>query len=125
MKMSGSTIGADLEAAVEHAVVGERLQHMGAEAADRAFLDGDQHLVLARQPQQQVGVERLGEARVGDRGREPARGELVGGLEAFGQPRAEREQRDLGALAHDAALADLERHAFAPASSTPTPSPRG
>ena len=52
-------------------MLGERLQHIGAEAADRAFLDGDQHFVLARKAQQQLGVERLGEARIGDRGREP------------------------------------------------------
>ena len=41
------------------------------------------------------------------------------------EPRAEGEQRDLGALAHDAALADLERHALAPASARRCPSPRG
>ena len=39
-------------------------------------------------------------------------GELLGRLEAFRQPGAEREERDLAALAHDAALADLERLAF-------------
>ena len=61
---------ADLEPAVEHAVLGERLQHIGAEAADRAFLDGEQHFVLAGEPQQHVDVERLGKARIGDRGRE-------------------------------------------------------
>ncbi len=56
-------------------------------------------------------VERLGEARIGDRRRQPERRELVGRLQAFGEPRAERQQRDLAAFAHDAALADLERHA--------------
>ena len=40
------------------------------------------------------------------------RRQLVCRLEAFAEPRAEREQRDLGAFAHDAALADLERLAF-------------
>ena len=39
-------------------------------------------------------------------------GELVGGLEAFAEPRAVGEQRHLGAFADDAALADLERLAF-------------
>ena len=29
------------QAAVEHAVLGQRLHHVGAETADRAFLDGD------------------------------------------------------------------------------------
>ena len=41
----------------------------------------------------------------------PWRREHLGGLEAFGEPRAERQHRDRGALAHDAALADLQRHA--------------
>ena len=93
-------------------MLGQRLQHVGAEAADRAFLDGDQHLVLAREPQQQVGVERLGKARIGDRRRQAERGQFVGGLQAFAEPRAVGEQRDLVAFAQDAALADLERHAF-------------
>ena len=64
---------ADLQAAVERAVLGQRLHHIGAEPADRAFLDGDQHFVLAREPQHQIGVERLGEARVRDGGRKPER----------------------------------------------------
>ena len=101
------------------------MQHLGAEAADRAFLDGDQHLVLAREPQQQIGVERLGETGVGDRGGEAAGGEFLGGLQAFAEPRAERQERDLRALANDAALADLKRNALARALSTPMPSPRG
>ena len=43
---------------------------MRAEAADGAFLDGDQHLVLARRAGRiSSRVERLGEARVGDGGR--------------------------------------------------------
>src|SRR5215471_6947652 len=59
---------AHFEAAVEHAVGSERVQHVGGEAADGAFLDGDEHLVFAREPKEQVGIERLGEARVGNRG---------------------------------------------------------
>ena len=47
-----------------------------AEAADGALLDRDQHLVLARQPQDQVLVQGLGEARVGDRRRKAARGKI-------------------------------------------------
>ena len=42
------------------------LQHMAAEAADRALLDGDHHLVLAHQAVDQIGVERLCKARIGD-----------------------------------------------------------
>ena len=57
------------QAALEGAALGEQLQDVAAEAADRALLDGDQHLVLAREPQDQLLVEGLGEARVGDRRR--------------------------------------------------------
>ena len=63
-------------------------------------------------PQHQVGVERLGEARIGDGGRQAEGGELLGGLQRFAKPGAERQDRDLAALADDAALADLERLAF-------------
>ena len=45
------------------------LQDEGAEAADRALLDGDQHLVVASQALHEIVVERLGEARVRHRGR--------------------------------------------------------
>src|SRR6204780_5911897 len=37
--------------AVEHAVLRQRLHDMGTEAADRAFFDGEQHFVLARELQ--------------------------------------------------------------------------
>src|SRR6516225_6346906 len=33
-------------------VLAERLQHVRGEAADGAFLDGDEHLVFAREPKQ-------------------------------------------------------------------------
>ena len=41
----------------------------------------------------------------------PMRGEHLGRLQAFLQPRAVRQQRDRGAFPHDSAFADLERHA--------------
>ncbi len=66
---------------------------------------------FAREPADQILVERLCETRVGDGGRQAERGELVGGLEAVGKPRAERQDGDGGTLAHDAAAADLERNA--------------
>src|SRR5207237_2767662 len=50
---------AHLQALVEQARASEVLQHLGSEATDRTFLDGDQHLVLARQPADQVGAEWL------------------------------------------------------------------
>ena len=57
----------------------------------------------------QLAVERLGEAQVGDRRRQAPGLELVGGLLRLREPRAERQDRDLLALADDPALADLER----------------
>ena len=71
---------------------------MRAEAANGALLDGHQHLVLARQAQQQVGVERLGKARIGHRGGEAERGQLVGSFQAFAQPRPIGQQRYLVAF---------------------------
>ena len=68
--------------------------------------------MLAREPADQVLVERLGEARVGDRGRQPVARELVGGRQALLKPRAERQQRHAGALAHDPPATDLQRHAL-------------
>ena len=90
----------------------EKLQHMGAEAADGAFLDGDQHLVIAGEPQDQLLVEGLGEAGIGDGGREAARFQLLGRLQGFRKAGAERQDRDAAALLDDAALADGERHAL-------------
>jgi len=58
---------AHLEAAlIERAVVAEGLQHQRAEAARRAFLDGDEHFVVGGEFAQQILIERLGETRVGD-----------------------------------------------------------
>ena len=87
-----------LEAAVERARSRREAEHMRAEAADRAFLDRDQHLVVAREAQDQIAVERLGEARIGDRRRQAARGELLGRLQRLGEPRAERQDRDARCL---------------------------
>ena len=49
-------------------MAGQQVQDKGAEAADGAFLDGDQRLVLAGQAQDQLLVQGLGEAGVGDGG---------------------------------------------------------
>ena len=99
------------QAAVQRAVLRKSLQHLRAKTADRAFLDRDQHLVILREAKHQVDVERLGEARIGDRRGEPMRRQRVGGLHAFGKPRSVRQQRDRVAFAQDAALADFERYA--------------
>ncbi len=122
----GQGQGADLQAAVQRAVLGQGLQHEGAEAADRAFFHRDQRLVLAGQPQQHVVVQRLGEAGVGDGGREAARGQHGRRPSAHSpQARAERQDGDRRAFADDAALADLQRRGQRRASARPMPSPRG
>jgi len=67
-------------------------------------------LGLRRVPErsaQQIHVERLGEACVGDGGGQAEAGQLIGCHQAFGQPRAEGEQRHRRAFAQDAASADL------------------
>ena len=45
------------------------MQDEGAEAAQSAFFDGDQNLVLARQPRDETGVQGFGKSSVGDGGR--------------------------------------------------------
>ncbi len=108
----GHRQGAHLEAAIEQPGFGEMLQHVAAEAADRALLDRHQDLVLLGETADQIAVERLHEARIGN-GRRKAHGrELVGGLQCLGQARAEREDGDGGPFPDDAALADRERHAL-------------
>ena len=63
------------------------------------------------QPADQVLVQRLGEAGIGDRGREPPGRQLVGSLQAFLEACAEAQYRHRRALAHHPALADLQGHA--------------
>ena len=87
------------------------VQHEGTEAADGALLDGDQHLVLQRQAADEVGIQRLGEPRIGDGGAEPAGRQVLGRQQAFLQPAAIAQQGDLGAFSDDAAAADLQRFA--------------
>ncbi len=96
------------KAGIQQPLPGQMLHHRRAEAAHRAFLDGDQHLVMARQLLDQRRVQRLGEARIGDRGRQPARRQLVRRAQRVGQTRAQRQDRHAGALAQDAALAQLQ-----------------
>ena len=85
------------------------MQHERAEAAASAFFDRDQHFVFFCKAQDQLFVQRFGEARVGDRGRQSHGGELICRLQALLQTRAKREQCNLVALAHNAALADFQR----------------
>jgi hypothetical protein len=81
---------------------------MAAKAADGAFLDGNQHLMMSRQLPDQIMVERLGEAGVGNGGGEAGSIQIIGRLQAFGQPCAEGQKRHLRAFPHDSALADFE-----------------
>ena len=56
------------DARVDHVEVVERLPHAAAEAArEHALLDRHEQLVVGRELRHQRGVDRLGEARVGDR----------------------------------------------------------
>src|SRR3546814_10354156 len=81
---------------------------MRAEPADAAFLDRHADLVAAQRLADQFLVERLGEAQVDHARRQPAPFERVGGLERLRQSRAEREDRDGLAAAHDTPLADRQ-----------------
>ncbi len=56
--------------------------------------------------------ERLHEARVGDGGRQAEGSELVGGLQAFAETRAERQRAPPPCLRARRAPSDLERHAL-------------
>ncbi len=58
---------ADLQAVVEQAFGGEELHDLAAETADRAFFDGDQHLVVAGKLADEIVVQWFGEASIGNR----------------------------------------------------------
>ncbi|GJD98052.1 hypothetical protein OCOJLMKI_5291 [Methylobacterium iners] len=87
---------------------------MRTEPAGRALLQGQQHLVAARQVQDQGLVQRLGKARIGHRDRHARRLQLIGRLQGLAKPRAERQQRHpragcrLLGPAHDAAAPDRQ-----------------
>ena len=112
MKMSGSVIDRIFSPAVELPSLRQIMEHKRAEATDRAFLDRDDDLVLTHQAGDEVGIERLGEARVSDRGREPVGAELLRRLEAFLQARTKAQKCDRRAFLDDAAASDLQRDAL-------------
>ena len=70
-KAAGRRVAADLGAVVEQTRSRQLMQHERAEAADRTLLRRDQNLVLAAEPGDERGIQRLGEARAGDRRRKP------------------------------------------------------
>ena len=108
-KMSGRVRVRIFRPAVERAAPGQEVQDEGAEAADGPLLHRDQGLVVAGQPQDQLLVQRLGEAGVGDRGRQAARGQQIGGAQHFLQPGAQGQDGHRRSLTQDAAAADLQR----------------
>ena len=62
----------NFQAVIEHACLGEKLQHMTSRSRRSSLLRRSAALrVRARAASTQIDVERLGEARIGDRGREP------------------------------------------------------
>ena len=95
MNTSGSTIGRTFSPRSSRPFHARWCSTRRAEAADRALLDGDQHLVVRAPAAAPASVvQRLGEPGVGHRRRQPARRQLVGRLQRIRQPRAERQDRD-------------------------------
>ena len=94
----GSTIGPHLQlAVVELAREREEVEHVVAEAADRSLLDRDEHLVVGGELQDQLGVQRLHEASVGDGDADLAVGRRLDHarrLDRRREPRAQRQDGD-------------------------------
>ena len=99
---------ADSQRSVEPSLIQQELRDVRAETANRALLDGDQRIVFVGQTQDQLDVERLGEARVGDGSGDIEIRQFVGSLQTFGESRSEREKRNVVSGAHDPAFADRE-----------------
>src|SRR5437764_112455 len=89
---SSSTGHACSHAASEAAGRGELGEDVRAEAADRAFLDRDQHLVLAGQTIDEIGVERFGKTRIGDGGRQAIGVELLRRVDTLAKAGAKGEE---------------------------------
>ena len=85
----GQVQGADLQAGIQRAFRRQELEHEGTKAAHGPLLHRDQRLMLARQAGDQVLVQRLGEAGVGDGGGDAVGGQQVRRPERFLQPGAE------------------------------------
>ncbi len=120
----GQNFRAHAQAAIEQSLVREELQYVAAEAADRALFDRDQNFVICGQLTNERLIERLCEPRIGDCRREAEARKLIRSLQAFGQTRSERKQRDFRTLA---TMRPLPISSGTPSfgNSTPTPSPRG
>src|SRR5262245_28266774 len=81
---------------------------MAAEAADRAFLDGHEDLMVTGESANEVGIQRLHKACIRNGCREAECRELVGRLQALCEPRAKRQQGSYRAFADDTPFADLK-----------------
>src|SRR5207244_2149316 len=79
---------ANAQALIEQPLLGQFLQDVRTEAANSAFLDRDEHFVLARKARNQIDIEGLGKARICDRGRQAKCRKLLGRLEAIAEPPA-------------------------------------
>ena len=73
----------DLQTAFERADLGEMGQDAGAEAALRPVLHRDDRVMSFGQALDEIRIERLDEARVGQRRLDPFGGERIGGLTAI------------------------------------------
>ena len=65
-KVSPAEAGIDM-AAIQQAVFSQRLQHIRAETADRALFDGDEDLMLARKPPDELRIQRFCKPCIGNR----------------------------------------------------------
>src|SRR5262249_10163889 len=116
--------GTHLKPMVERAMLSQRLQHVGAKPTDRALLDGDEHLMLARKPQDRSTSNGLAE---------PASATRRGRPWAARAPTASRPCESRVPSESSATLVPSRRMRPLPISngtpnsgmSTPTPSPRG
>jgi len=95
--------------AIQQTAFGQRRQHESAEAAPRAFLDSDEHLVVAGEISQQRFIQRLGETCVRHRRRETLLVQHLGREQAFLQARSVGQDGGSRALLDHASLADLQR----------------
>ena len=99
-------------ASVQQPRMRQELHDMSGEAADRIFFHRDQHFMLARETTDEVRIERLAEARIGNRRRKAAGLKLIRGLQRFMKARAVGENCDGGPFAHDAAAVLVQLQAL-------------
>ena len=112
MKASGRVSGRIFTPVSRGALAREEMEDLAAEAAVGPLLDGDEHLVLAREAQHEVAVDGLCEARIRHGGGEAARAKLLRRPQRRAEPAAEGEDRDGASLPQHPPAPDLERNAL-------------